>query len=179
MLLKHLTSQQYKIVEEAFFRDAEDGVTLKDWFYDAEQQDFYGKLFEPQKDVVPCVPYQLCPKCNGQGIVSNNYSSSVYDKCNVCHGSMIIPMCVVEPQPLLALQPEISPKEHSYTLLSEHVPNLGSKIAYRTFDGKCGTADIGQFPITLSDNPNGQVVDVRIYHCGDNVVGNIKEWRYI
>jgi DnaJ-class molecular chaperone len=50
-------------------------------------------------------PYQLCPKCNGQGIVSkpsyvpgdvhewNSTSSSFM--CDVCWGSKIIPMYVL------------------------------------------------------------------------------------
>ena len=54
-----------------------------------------------------CVPYQLCPKCNGQGLVSrpphipgdvqtwSSGDSSPY-QCNVCDGKMIIPMHIVE-----------------------------------------------------------------------------------
>lgn len=48
------------------------------------------------------VPYQLCPKCNGQGTVSkppyvpgdvNSWTSSeACYQCDVCHGGKIIPM---------------------------------------------------------------------------------------
>lgn len=48
------------------------------------------------------IPYQLCPKCNGQGQVTkppytpgdvNEWvSSSIIFQCDVCNGSKIIPM---------------------------------------------------------------------------------------
>lgn len=47
-------------------------------------------------------PFQICPKCNGQGIVSkppyiagdiNKWSSSAASfTCNLCNGAMVIPM---------------------------------------------------------------------------------------
>ena len=50
------------------------------------------------------VPYQLCPKCNGQGTVSKPpyiagdvyewSSSSCQFQCDVCNGQKIIPMFV-------------------------------------------------------------------------------------
>jgi len=53
------------------------------------------------------VPYQLCPKCQGQGIVSKpSYvpgdvyewsSTSAVHNCDVCQGSKIIPMCIINP----------------------------------------------------------------------------------
>jgi len=52
------------------------------------------------------IPYQLCPKCNGTGIVSRPphiagdvtewASSSVSHQCNLCNGQMVIPMCLIE-----------------------------------------------------------------------------------
>lgn len=49
-----------------------------------------------------CVPYQMCPKCNGQGIVSKppyiagdvyHWSGSASSfTCDVCNGAKIIPM---------------------------------------------------------------------------------------
>lgn len=58
------------------------------------------------KAVLPAVPYQLCPKCNGQGTVSKpSYvpgdvyqwsSSSAVFQCDVCGGAKIIPMFIVE-----------------------------------------------------------------------------------
>ena len=49
---------------------------------------------------VPAIPYQLCPKCNGQGQVSKPphiagdvhewSSSSTVFPCDVCNGSKII-----------------------------------------------------------------------------------------
>lgn len=51
------------------------------------------------------VPYQLCPKCNGQGTVSKPpyISGDVYEwsstscqfQCDVCNGQKIIPMVVL------------------------------------------------------------------------------------
>lgn len=55
------------------------------------------------------VPYQLCPKCNGQGTVSKpSYvpgdvyqwsSSAVTHQCDVCNGAKIIPMCLINETP--------------------------------------------------------------------------------
>lgn len=55
--------------------------------------------------VLAAVPYQLCPKCNGQGQVSKPpyiagdvhewSSSSCIFPCDVCNGSKIIPMFIV------------------------------------------------------------------------------------
>jgi len=42
------------------------------------------------------IPYQLCPKCNGEGQCDNiGTSSSMYRVCPVCNGSKIIPMCKI------------------------------------------------------------------------------------
>lgn len=53
------------------------------------------------------IPYQLCPKCNGQGIVSkppyiagdvHHWSGSVSSfTCELCNGSKIIPMFIPAP----------------------------------------------------------------------------------
>jgi hypothetical protein len=55
--------------------------------------------------VLAAVPYQLCPKCNGQGQVSKPpyiagdvhewSSSSCIFPCDVCNGNKIIPMFIV------------------------------------------------------------------------------------
>lgn len=55
-----------------------------------------------ERDNKVSVPYQLCPKCNGQGqvtkpphIAGDVYewsSSSITFQCDVCNGSKIIPM---------------------------------------------------------------------------------------
>jgi len=51
------------------------------------------------------VPYQLCPKCNGQGIVSKPpyiagdveqwTTSETSFVCDVCNGQRIIPMAII------------------------------------------------------------------------------------
>ena len=56
--------------------------------------------------VVKAVPYQLCPKCSGQGTVSKPpyiagdvyewTSSSTIFICDVCNGGKIIPMCILQ-----------------------------------------------------------------------------------
>ena len=52
--------------------------------------------------VLATVPYQLCPKCGGDGkvLVQNWYgsptsTSSGVETCNLCGGAMIIPMHIV------------------------------------------------------------------------------------
>ena len=53
-------------------------------------------------NVLPAVPYQLCPKCGGDGVVlvQNWYGSptsisSGIQVCDVCGGKKIIPMHVM------------------------------------------------------------------------------------
>lgn len=63
------------------------------------------KKDEIQYKILQVVPYQLCPKCNGQGQVSKPpyiagdvpewSSSSVIFQCDVCSGAKVIPMFVV------------------------------------------------------------------------------------
>ena len=64
--------------------------------------------------VLAAVPYQLCPKCNGQGQVSKPpyiagdvhewSSSSCIFLCDVCNGSKIIPMFIVSQDVVKAQQ---------------------------------------------------------------------------
>lgn len=60
------------------------------------------------------VPYQACPKCQGQGIVSKppyvpgdqsswSTSSAMSFQCDVCKGQKIIPMCVIPPLQVVAI----------------------------------------------------------------------------
>jgi hypothetical protein len=61
------------------------------------------------------VPYQLCPKCNGQGTISkppyisgdvNQWSSSSSQfQCDVCQGQKIIPMFIL-PEEIEVVQKE-------------------------------------------------------------------------
>lgn len=56
--------------------------------------------------ILKAVPYQKCPKCDGQGMVSKPpyvagdvfewTSSSVTHTCDICNGSKIIPMFIVD-----------------------------------------------------------------------------------
>lgn len=53
-------------------------------------------------NVLPAVPYQLCPKCGGDGLVlvqnwygSQTSISSGTQVCDVCGGDKIIPMHVM------------------------------------------------------------------------------------
>lgn len=58
---------------------------------------------EKQNTTIKYVPYQLCPKCNGDGIVLVNkwygsptsISSGVHT-CDVCNGNKIIPMVTTQ-----------------------------------------------------------------------------------
>lgn len=46
--------------------------------------------------ISPCVPYQKCPICDGDGrIASTGINSSAFTICDVCYGMKIIPMHVV------------------------------------------------------------------------------------
>ena len=47
-----------------------------------------------ETQVVKCVPYQLCPKCNGNGQIINTWGS-MYSNCDVCNGDRIIPMHIL------------------------------------------------------------------------------------
>lgn len=49
--------------------------------------------------IMKCVPFQLCPKCNGNGVITNyNLNTTSYlttNVCDLCNGSMVIPMAVI------------------------------------------------------------------------------------
>ena len=52
--------------------------------------------------VMSTVPYQLCPKCNGDGKIliqdrngSNTDTSNGLQTCNLCKGAMVIPMHII------------------------------------------------------------------------------------
>jgi len=52
------------------------------------------------KEIVKCVPFQLCPKCNGEGKIDNpnlSTTSLALSKCicDLCNGAMVIPMAVI------------------------------------------------------------------------------------
>lgn len=43
-----------------------------------------------------CVPYQLCPKCNGKGwVYPHSALTCSTEPCDVCKGAKIIPMYVL------------------------------------------------------------------------------------
>jgi hypothetical protein len=49
---------------------------------------------------IQCIPYQICPICNGQGrVVADGFTSSVYQVCDVCNGMKIIPMQPLQQPP--------------------------------------------------------------------------------
>ena len=52
--------------------------------------------------VIATVPYQICPKCNGDGTVmiqdwngSTTGTSNGLQTCNLCKGAMVIPMHII------------------------------------------------------------------------------------
>jgi DnaJ-class molecular chaperone len=57
-------------------------------------------------NIVSAVPYQLCPKCNGQGQVSmppyvagdvrDVMSTGGIFQCDVCNGNKVIPMFIIK-----------------------------------------------------------------------------------
>ncbi len=63
-------------------------------------------MMEIEIKIVEVVPFQTCPKCNGQGSVSKppeiagditTWSDCVgIHTCNVCNGEKVIPMHVIE-----------------------------------------------------------------------------------
>jgi hypothetical protein len=62
-----------------------------------------------ENNIQSAIPYQLCPKCNGQGQVSKPpyiagdayewTSSSTIFTCDVCNGGKIIPMLLTQQSP--------------------------------------------------------------------------------
>lgn len=69
---------------------------------DKDNQYFDWPVFKKTPRVIP---YQLCPKCNGVGIVvSNNFmtqqeltlSNPIFPTCDVCNGAKIIPQYEVK-----------------------------------------------------------------------------------
>jgi len=57
---------------------------------------------EKATELLSAVPYQLCPKCNGEGMLfvqnRSDYTTSVISGsqvCDVCNGNKIIPMHVM------------------------------------------------------------------------------------
>jgi DnaJ-class molecular chaperone len=75
--------------------------------YDLEFKAFVKILNKKNKKTEPCnilpaIPYQLCPKCNGDKVVmiqhwygSPTSISTGTSTCDVCNGSGIIPMYVI------------------------------------------------------------------------------------
>ena len=54
------------------------------------------KKDKPKYRTLNYVPYQLCPRCNGEGKIEDKLSSSCFSVCDICLGAKIIPMHVVE-----------------------------------------------------------------------------------
>lgn len=60
----------------------------------------------PKEGIEKYIPWQCCPKCNGQGTVAKPphvpgdvaqwSSTSMTHQCDVCHGTKIIPMALVK-----------------------------------------------------------------------------------
>lgn len=49
-------------------------------------------------DTIKSVPYQLCPKCGGEGKMWSNSIPMSIDVCHICDGKGIIPMAVINKQ---------------------------------------------------------------------------------
>jgi len=77
-------------------KSSEDNIPLKN--------DTGAKVSLPSGNPTQYIPYQLCPKCQGQGIVGKPpyinddqttwSSTSVSFTCDVCNGTKIIPMSI-------------------------------------------------------------------------------------
>ena len=67
---------------------------MKDECVGKESSDELGNCNKPH--VINCVPYQLCPKCGGDGNLlrynSPNLLGMTVPICDVCEGKKIIPM---------------------------------------------------------------------------------------
>jgi hypothetical protein len=53
-------------------------------------------VFEERPKIAKCVPYQLCPKCDGEGQVPSISTTSVYKSCPICYGAKLIPMHILK-----------------------------------------------------------------------------------
>ena len=97
-------------------------------------------------DTIKYVPYQLCPKCNGQGQVSKppwiagdvyewSNSSSIFP-CDVCNGQKIIPMCQIQepiscPHVFVPEKEEIKQQYSEWIILNTSAS--GVQVAVRYF----------------------------------------------
>lgn len=91
--------QIYKIVKQLPIKNV-GGVDVMD--APSATTEIEALFIKNQKQIPDTIPYQLCPKCGGDGIVlvqnwfgSPTSISSGTDTCNLCNGAMIIPMYVL------------------------------------------------------------------------------------
>jgi hypothetical protein len=87
--------------------------TLTKMLQETKRNGYELRKEEPKKEPeiavlqpVQCVPYQICPKCNGQRVVAKppwvdgQQMTWVSDNgsypCDICNGSGIIPMKIIE-----------------------------------------------------------------------------------
>jgi len=44
---------------------------------------------------IKVVPYQLCPRCDGSGKITNINTTTLFSTCDVCNGAKVIPQAIL------------------------------------------------------------------------------------
>lgn len=56
-------------------------------------------MVKKKKEKFDVVPFQLCPKCNGEGSIRNytydTTSGLLVNQCDLCYGAKVIPMAKI------------------------------------------------------------------------------------
>lgn len=67
--------------------------------FDIEEvvDEIFNVLITIKTDSNQFVPYQCCPICGGSGeVLSDGFTSAVYEQCDTCKGNKIIPMALIK-----------------------------------------------------------------------------------
>lgn len=71
------------------------GAEDVDWRKALEAMNKTGIVFTESPRIAKCVPYQVCPICNGSGALSSSSTTIPFITCPTCSGVRIIPMHVL------------------------------------------------------------------------------------
>ncbi len=89
-----LTKEDIKAAEEYAIECLNSTIPM----YNSKQSFLAGVMHEREKGKIQPIPYQCCPVCNGAGkVISDGFTSTVYQICRVCNDAKIIPMYAPEP----------------------------------------------------------------------------------
>lgn len=88
-----MTTEEFVKRWSVWFTLHRDGQKLKEAF---EKE--LGEVIQNSPVSMRSVPYQLCPRCNGEGKVFNLFqtTSGPERACDVCNGAKVIPQHLIE-----------------------------------------------------------------------------------